>query len=346
MAKYNEKRRHRPRSDRWFRPVIDETSPGSAPLDRRLLLSGVGALGLHPKHLAARVEAKAAHASHHAKAVPTRHKPVTPSQKINAEYNAFQTAFNQQLNSYIASLNETSSGNTTVSATVTAAYAAGSPVIEVDDAAVFGPAGTFTPSVLASATIGNAPPIGSFTLTGSSGNSLTINTADSSFIPLAIGTVLTATVTVSASSSASSIFPSYITNSTNQMGISLVQYFNNLPLKLPQENAPPHTPTQRGALQKFVFMSIAGNGTTFPSLEQSLLAIPLPSTPGSDLEIYKATVNSAIEQSRLQVLSGVQQVFAGTLLISANAPANRLGEVFNTGTNSGTSSTGTSSTTA
>ena len=93
-------------------------------------------------------------------------------------------------------------------------------------------------------------------------------------------------------------------------------------------------------------MSIAGNGIAFPSLEQSLLAISLPSTPGADLDIYKATVDSAVEQSRQQVLSGMQQIFAGTLLISANAPANRLGEIFNTGTSSGTSSTAGASSTS
>ena len=93
-------------------------------------------------------------------------------------------------------------------------------------------------------------------------------------------------------------------------------------------------------------MSIAGNGTTFPSLEQSLLAISLPTTSGSDLNIYKATVDSAVAQSRQQVLSGIQQIYAGTLLISANAPANRLGESFNTGTTSGTSSTATTASTS
>ena len=224
------KRGYRPRRHRWFRPVIDDASPGSAPLDRRLLPSGAGKLGLHPEHLPARIEAKAAHASHHAKASHTTSRRVTPNEKINAEYNAFLTAFNQQLDFYVASLSESSTGTTNASATVTAAYAAGSPVIEVDDAAVFGPAGTFNPPVLAAATIGNAPPIGSFTLTGSSGNSLTVNTADSSFIPLSIGTVLTATVPVSAATSAATIFPSYITNSTTQIGNRLGPLRpNNLP---------------------------------------------------------------------------------------------------------------------
>jgi hypothetical protein len=228
---------------------------------------------------------------------------------------------------------------------VTTAYVPPSPVIQVDNATVFGPEGTFGSPLLATATIGSAPSLGQFILTGSSGNTLTINSSGSSQIALPVGSVLTATVPTSAQSGAAFIFPSYITNRTNQMGIGLVKYFNNLPVKLPQQNGPPHTPTQRGAIQKFVFMSIAGNGTSFPSLEQSLLAISLPATAGPDLDIYQATVDSAIEQSRQQVLGGIQQIYAGRLLISANVPANRLGEIFNSGTSSGSSSTaGTSST--
>jgi hypothetical protein len=341
MAKFREQRRNRPRSDRRFRPGIAEANAGGVPLDQRLLLSGVGKLDLHPEQSRARVEDSAKRAPHHAKAGPAHYQRLTPTEKINAEYNAFLTAFNQQLDFYVASLNETSTGSTTVSATVTTAYAAGSPIIEVSDASVFGPAGPFSTPVLASATIGSAPPIGSFTLTGSSGNSLTINVADSSFIPLTVGTVLTATVPVSASTSAASIFPSYITNSTIQMATSLVVYFNNLPLKLPQQNGPPHTPTQHGAIQKYVYASIAGNGTLYVSLQKSLLAIPLPTTPGSDLSIYMAAVASAVAQSRQQVLGGIEQIYAGTLLISANAPANRLGETFNSST-TGSSATSTS----
>ena len=50
------------------------------------------------------------------------------------------------------------------------------------------------------------------------------------------------------------------------MAIDLVQYFNKLPIKLPPENAPPHTPVQRGAIQTFVYRSIAG--TTAATLYQ------------------------------------------------------------------------------
>jgi len=308
-------------------------------LDERLLLSGGGKLGLDLEHTAARVEPLAPHASVHRK---TGHPPkrLTPAAEIDAQYTAFLNAFNQQLESYVESLNQTSTGTVTVTATVTAPYAAGSPTIDVDDAAVFGPSGTFTTPVLATATIGSAPPIGTFTLTGSSGNTLTINVADSSFIPMSIGTVLTATIPSTASTSAAAIFPSYITNSTTQLAITLVKYFNNIPVVLPPENAPPHTPQQRGAIQKYIYQSISSSQST--SLKQLLLAISLPTTPGADLDIYKAAVNSAVAESHLQVINGIQQIYARILLISATAPANRLGEIFNTGTSSsGSSSTST-----
>jgi len=118
---------------------------------------------------------------------------------------------------------------------------------------------------------------------------------------------------------------SFIVNRTNQMAINLVQYFNSLPLKLPFFNTPPHTPNNRGAIQNYVYGAVAGSGTT--SLQQSLQAIPLPTTTaGSDL-LYSATVASAIEQSRIQTLNGVSEVYAGQLRVSAPSPNNRYGVV-------------------
>ena len=114
-----------------------------------------------------------------------------------------------------------------------------------------------TPAVVASAVIGTVS-LGQFTLTGSSGNLLIVSPTQPPTVSLPVGTVLTASVPTSAQSSAASIFPSYITDSTIQMAINLVKYFNNLPIKLPPENAPPHTPVQRGAIQTFVYQSIAG----------------------------------------------------------------------------------------
>ncbi len=351
MAKLDERHRgSRSRACR-FRPAFDDAGAGSGPLERRLLLSG-GA-GLAKEHTAAHVESLHAKANHHVKAAhhakaPHPPKRLTITAEVSATYAAFLSAFNMQLASYVASFEEQSAGTVPVTTTLTAAYTTGSAVIEVDDASVFGPEGTFASPLTATATLGNAPPLGTFILTGSVGNLVTIDVAGSSAVNLPQGTSLNANVPTSAVSSAASIFPSYITNSTIQMAISLVRYFNGLPAVLPKENAPPHTPAQYGAIQKFVFNSIAAAQSTAqsptPSLQQLLLAIPLPTTPGSDLNIYQAAVNSAVAQSRQQVLGGIQQIFNRSLLIPATAPANRLGESFNTGSSGGSStSTSTSS---
>ena len=122
----------------------------------------------------------------------------------------------------------------------------------------------------ATAVLGAAT-LGTVYLTGSSGSSLIINPTLSTATTLPTGTVLAANGPTSAQSSAQSIFPSYITNSTIQMGMNLVEYFNSLPIKLPPENAPPHTPVQRGAIQAYVYQNIAGSIST--SLQQLLLAI-------------------------------------------------------------------------
>jgi hypothetical protein len=262
------------------------------------------------------------------------HAPrVTPAAEINAQYDAFLADFLNVEQAYITAITEQSTGTVTVSATLTAPYPAGSNLIQVDNASVFGPNGTFSAPVSASATLNNVPLGVTYILTGRSGNNMLIVNPNPT--PQNAGVVLIATVPTTAQTSAAAIFPSFIVNRTNQMGINLVQYFNSLPLKLPKLNAPPHTPINRGAIQNYVYNSVAGSAPT--SLQQSLLAIPLPTTAGSDLQIYEAAVNSAVEQSRIRTLDGVSQVYAGRLLISAPAPANRLG--VNLNTSSGTSST-------
>jgi hypothetical protein len=185
---------------------------------------------------------------------------------------------------------------------------------------------------------------GSLYLTAYSGNVLSVDPTHSSQVDLSVGATLSASVTTSAQTSAASIFPSFIVNSTNQMAIDLVQYFNSLPLKLPYFNAPPHTPNSRGAIQNYVYNSVAGAASTSQSssgtgaqgiealpgigatsLQQLLLAIPLPTTAGSDLTIYDQTVADAIQQSLTQTLNGVAEVYAGKILVSAPAKNNRYG---------------------
>jgi hypothetical protein len=191
---------------------------------------------------------------------------------------------------------------------------------------VFGPDGTFASPITATASIGGVT-VGTFQLTGRSGNLLLINTAQSSPVNLNPGAVLSANVTTSASSNAAAIFPSFINTRSQLMAINLVVYFNNFPLKLPAFNAPPHTPIQRGAMQLYVYQQIAGGNPT--SLVGSLQAIPLPTDTTTAAEIYNQAVLAAIEQSRQRVLTGINAVFAGRVKVAAPVPANRLGVPYN-----------------
>jgi hypothetical protein len=334
--------RRRRRVDRQCRPVLDHGAGGSFALEPRMLLDATAVGRAHANAISRHAAHTAAGNSHHAKAShPT--KRLTPTQEINTQYAAFTAAFNSVLASYVQSINEQSTGSVSVSTTVTGNYATPPlpSTIAVADASVFGPEGDYSSSVTATALFGTAT-LGTVSITGSSGNFIIIAPSAGTATSLPQGTVLSASVPTSAQTSAISIFPSYITNSTIQMAINLVKYFNNLPIKLPPENAPPHTPVQRGAIQSYVYQNIAGGIST--SLQQLLLAIPLPTTPGSDLQIYLAAVDSAITLSNQQILNGVRQIFNRTLLVNAPAPANRLGEDFNTSSGASTgSATSTSS---
>jgi hypothetical protein len=125
------------------------------------------------------------------------------------------------------------------------------------------------------------------------------------------------------------------------MAVQLVSYFNNLPFKLPRKFAFPHQPQQTGALQQYVAQLTIGSAST--SLEQSLLAVTLPQTQGSDLQIYDATINTIVNASRLQMLNGVKQIFAGKLQV---IPTNISGTSSSTatGTTGSTTTGGTGST--
>jgi hypothetical protein len=340
--------RARRRIDRRLRPAFDVELGAISPLEPRLLLSAISESSTSA--IAAQIKHVARPAAHHVK-VAQPHKRLTPSQAVNAAYATFTAGYTKVLNDYVKSIDEQSTSTVTVSATVTSAFTPPSSVIEVDNAAVFGPEGQFNPAVVANAVLGTAS-LGSVTLSGSSGNLLIVSSSQPLTTSLPVGTVLTASVPASAQTSASSIFPTYVINSTTQMAIGLVRYFNKLPIKLPPENAPPHTPVQRGAIQTFVYQTIVGTtaatleqsvaGGSSTSLQQLLLAIPLPTTTGSDLQIYKAAVASAIALSRQQLRDGIALVFNRTLLVNAQPPANRLGENFNS-SSGGSSSTGSSS---
>ncbi len=316
------------RTDRRFRPgpwSDGRELESGLELESRVLLSA---------RVAARTDA------HHERATAAR---VTPAAEIIAQSSAFANDFATIEQLYIQSINEQSGGTVTVTATVTSPYNTSSPAsMQVSNASAFFPNGSTTP-VTATATSGSFT-LGTFDLTGFAGNTLFVNTASSSSVDLPTGTTLTASVTTSSQSSAASIFPSFITNRTNQMALDLVQYFNNLPLKLPYFNAPPHTPNSRGAIQNYVYNSVAGAASTSQSstgtaaqgvealpgigatsLQQLLLAVPVPTATGVSEQIYDATIASAIQQSLTQTLNGVAEVYAGHLLVSAPSPNNRYG---------------------
>jgi hypothetical protein len=316
-----ERRKYDGRSRRTAHRFLPQ-GPDST-LEPRLLLTS----GLHPalSHSHVQLARHPVHAAH-----PQR---ITPTAEINSEYASFVSDFAQVQAAYVESLTSQSTGSASVSATVTAEYTAGSVQIQVDNASVFGPNGTFTSLVNATASVGGVT-VGTFALTGRSGNLLLINTAQSSLINLSPGTVLSASVPITAASSAGTIFPSFVNARAQEMALNLVVYFNNFPIKLPTFNAPPHTPTQRGAIQSFVYQQIAGGSPT--SLVGSLQLIPLATTTSSDLTIYNQAVIAAVEQSRLRVLSGVNQIFAGKLRVAAPQPANRLGTLVNTTTTTNT----------
>jgi hypothetical protein len=284
----------------------------SGELEPRLLLT----TGLRPalSHSHVQVARHTAHSGHSQR--------ITPTAEINAEYAAFVSDFALVEAAYVNSLTSNGTGSATVTATVTSPYTAGSVQIQVDNASVFGANGTFTSPVNATASVGGVT-VGTFALTGRSGNLLLVNAAQSSQINLSQGTLLSASVPITAASSAATIFPTYINARAQEMALNLVVYFNNFPLKLPAFNAPPHTPVQRGAMQSFVYQQVAGSGST--SLVRSLQLIPLPATSSSDLTIYNQAVIAAVEQSRQRVVSGVNEIFSGKLKVAAPQPANRLG---------------------
>jgi hypothetical protein len=89
---------------------------------------------------------------------------------------------------------------------------------------------------------------------------------------------------------------------------------------------------------------VAGAEST--SLQKSLLAIALPTTPGGDPEIYDAAVKAALDASRTQLLSGVQQIFAGKLPVVPINASTTSSSTSTAGTSSSSASGGTSTTTA
>jgi hypothetical protein len=180
------------RIGRRLRPIVDHAVDPIVPLEPRLLLSVLTETNAGGLHAAARTGQMARHAVQHAKPALHLHR-LTPSQAVNAAYAAFSAGFANELNNYVNAINEQASNTVTVSATVTTAFNPPSSIILVDNAAGFGPGGTFNPPITANAVLGTVS-LGSVTLSGSSGNSLIISNTQPLTTMLPVGTVLTASV--------------------------------------------------------------------------------------------------------------------------------------------------------
>lgn len=305
---------------RRFRPQIIESS-----LEARVLLS-VG-----PEALQAAMTASGRRAAVVAPLARTRRISrqfvpihITPAAVVNAEYAKFAADFTSIENAYITAMNSQSSNTVSVSSSLTAPYVVSTPQLQVQNGSVFGPNGVFSTPITAFASI-NSVPVATFVVTGRSGNTLILDSSQLPTVSVPTGAFLAATVPASSQTSAAALFPAYIANRTGQMANDLVSFFNQTKLRLPYYNNPPHTPNQRGAIQTFVYGQIVG--TQISSLQQSLLLVPLPTTSGSDLVIYDAAINAAIEQSRTSTLNGIRQIYSGQMLISSPTIANRFGVV-------------------
>ena len=203
----------------------------------------------------------------------------------------FLADFAQVEAAYVESIVNGQTSTTTVTATVTAPYTLSLPPrSQVDNAAVFGANGVFATPINANASLGGIPLGATYVLTGRSGNTLTVNTATLEQFQPAGRDHAHGHGPEQEPDERRDDLPQLPHQPHPEMAISLVNYFNSLPLKLPYFNAPPRTRNQRGAIQNYVYNQVAGIGLTTPSLQQTLLAITLPTTSGPDLNIYNAVV--------------------------------------------------------
>jgi hypothetical protein len=104
-------------------------------------------------------------------------------------------------------------------------------------------------------------------------------------------------------------YRNYVGQRTLTLSRDLVTYFNRLPVQLPKRPGPYHTHRPRNAIQQFLYNRIIGSPSS--SLSLTLLSTPLPASTGTSVELYVATVSTAIENSRQEVTEGVRLLFSG-----------------------------------
>lgn len=248
---------------------------------------------------------------------PTPVRPVhqTPAVVIEQQYAAFAADFATAARAYLNTLAAGSQGGTvTVSTTLTAPYTPNSGVMAVADPTVFGSPTPAAPIVITALVDG--APMNSYQVTGVIGNVLTGVSSLGGLVhnpALPAGAVLQAQVTIPASPGAvadvAGQFQVYIAERTLQLSQELVTAFNRMPIRLPKLPGPYHTHRPPTAIQTFLANQIAGPSPT--SLLQQLLALPLPTTTGSAVDLYIASASTVIASSEQQVREGVRLLFAG-----------------------------------
>ena len=319
-------------------PISTPARPGQprrGRADRRLLLSADAA--------------RAGHAGHHASDRPVRSpvdartktghaasSRVTPAQEINNQYAQFLAAFQTVGESYVQSLNESSTGTTTVSATLTAPYLAGTASMQVNDAAVFGPAGIFATPITATAG-GHRPrrPVRPDRQLGKyrrrqpdpfeRGLAGQRHRADGPGDHLRI-------------EQRRRDPPQLYHQQLAQLAVKLVTYFNSLPFKLPRMFALPHQEADR----RPPAVCLPGRGGC---LSQQPRAQPsryrFPRQPGATFRSITPPSTRRSRHRASRCSSGVEQIFAHKLQV---VPSSTLNSSTSTGGTSSTSTGGTSST--
>lgn len=252
-----------------------------------------------------------------------RPRPAPLIDFVNTQYAAFATDFRAAEQVYLNALAAQSTGQQTVSATLSQAYVPGSGVLAVSDGMTFGNPSASAPLQL-TAMIGGQP-VQLFQATGRTGNVLigvaAFDPASQAFtspgIPLPASTTqLVATVPASGSAaSAAGLFTSYVFQRAEQLAQDLVTFLNRLPVKLPRVPGQPRKPGPRNAVQLYTTSTILGSDPN--SLISTLQAIPLPVDLGPSRVLYEATTGTAIDQSRSSLLEGMRLLFANRGL---NAP--------------------------
>lgn len=249
----------------------------------------------------------------------------TPAVVINEQYDAFRDDIAGAIDQYLGSFAVESSQ--TIQLTLVDSYEPGSGLFSVPSGTSLPPASEEAPLEVAARPPGEAPRL--YQITGTASGLLTgvqaFNPVSGGFgslitengiipapdAPLPAGSTLEI-VLISPSpdfENVSNQYLNYVADRTQRLSQDLVTYFNRLPIRLPRIPGAYHTPRPETAIQFLVANQIAGQGPQ--QLLEQLTTQPLPVGSEAAVELYLATIDTIIGNSREQILEGVRLLFAG-----------------------------------